>query len=450
MSMMNVAILGGGISGLASAYRLARAGASVTLYEASDSLGGLGAWFEHDGHNLDRYYHVLLDSDTHLLGMLEELGISDCLGWSQTTMGFFVRGKPYPFNTALDLLRFKPLSFIDRVRTGMAALYITKFKKNGIPLDDEPAHEWLIRLFGRRVYANIWEPLLNAKFGDLRDRVPAYWIWNTLNREKNGSQEVKAYPRGGYAVIANRLVDAIEAAGGDIHLNTKVSAVEDLGDRVRLMLPSGPKEFDALVSTVPLPLLRKLSSGSLASRVPLPDLAYQGVVNVLLLQKERLERHYWTAVVDSDFPFQGVVETTHVIRPEWIGDRHLLYVMNYCSSDSAQYNTKDDMLIDQAIKGLGRLYPKFDRTGIETAYVFRAPHVEPVWTRGYLRQRPKSRIDGSRIYLATTAQAYPMVTSWNTSVKLAEDAVKAIMTDVPPRLVGSGSPITTKSPVILS
>ena len=49
-------------------------------------------------------------------------------------------------------------------------------------------------------------------------------------------------------------------------------------------------------------------------------------------------------------------------------------------------------------------------------YVFRAPHVEPVWTVGYLRKRPAPRIGTSRVYLSTTAQAYPRVTAWNTSI----------------------------------
>ena len=66
MERLRVAILGGGIAGLASAYHLARAGAAPVVFEASDHLGGLGATFEHEGAILDRFYHVLLDSDEDL------------------------------------------------------------------------------------------------------------------------------------------------------------------------------------------------------------------------------------------------------------------------------------------------------------------------------------------------------------------------------------------------
>ncbi|MCI0432991.1 MAG: FAD-dependent oxidoreductase [Gemmatimonadetes bacterium] len=424
---MSVAVLGGGIAGLTAAYRLARAGQRVTLYEATDRLGGLGTDFEYEGHRLEKFYHVILDSDTHLLGLLDELGLTPSIRWAETHMGFIVRGKAYAFNTPGDLLRFGALRFHDRIRTGLGALYITKICREGTPLDDELACEWLPRVFGRRVYATLWEPLLTAKFGELRHLVPAYWIWNALNREKNGSQEVKGYVRGGYGVIADRLAAAIEVNGGEIRLSCPVHAVEQRAGGARIWTGSGEHDHDAVVSTLPLPLLHKIAMNGLAERVPLPDLAYQGVVNAVLICREPLDRYYWTAVVDSGFPFQGIVETTHVLDPAWIGGRHLVYLMNYCSADGPTYGLADETVKRHAITSLRWLYPRLGRDHVEAAFVFRAPYVEPVWTRGYLKQRPASRIAGAPVYLATTAQAYPMVTSWNTSVKLADDAVAALL-----------------------
>lgn len=45
MENSNTAVIGGGISGLAIAYWLSKSGTPVTLYEASDQLGGLGTFF---------------------------------------------------------------------------------------------------------------------------------------------------------------------------------------------------------------------------------------------------------------------------------------------------------------------------------------------------------------------------------------------------------------------
>lgn len=425
-----VALVGGGIAGLASAHFLLGAGIVPVVLEASDQLGGLGTYFEHDGVALDRFYHVILDSDAELCRLIGDLGHAERLVWRETGMGFFVDGKLYGFNTPADLLRFGALSVVDRVRTGLGALYITKLKRAALDLDEVRASEWLPKIFGPRVFGRIWEPLLRAKFGELRAGVPAYWVWNTLNREKHGGQEVKGYLRGGYRFLADELARTIVARGGEVRLREPVTAIEVDGAAAIVETARGRDRFDAVVSTLPLPLLKRVARGTLAHVVPLPDLQYQGVVNVLVLARRRLERFYWTAVVDPSFPFQGVVETTHVIPTDWTGGHHLYYLMNYCGADTDTYARPDDVLKRQALEGLARLYPGFRRDDVAAAYVFRAPHVEPAWTLGYLKRRPAPRVADTPLYVCTTAQAYPRVTAWNTSVALARETVDGLVRDL--------------------
>ncbi len=427
---LRVGLIGGGVAGLASAHFLLKAGHLPVVLEASDQLGGLGTHFEHQGVSLDRFYHVILDSDADLCALIADLGVCDRLVWRETGMGFLVDGTLYGFNTPLDLLRFRALAPHDRLRTALGALYITKLKRRALDLDEVPARDWLLRLFGRRVFERIWDPLLRAKFGDRRASVPAYWVWNTLNREKNGGQEVKGYVRGGYRGLAERLRDAIVERGGIVSTRCPVAGIRE--DRRGLVVEAGGREqrFDAVISTLPLPLLAGVTRGALADAVPIPDLGYQGVVNVLVVSRKPLERFYWTAVVDPRFPFQGVVETTHVIPTEWTGGRHLTYLMNYCGADTETYARPDDLLKRQAIDGLAALYPRFDPRDVEAVYVFRAPYVEPAWTLGYLGRRPAPRVGESRLYVCTTAQAYPRVTAWNTSVALARETVGALVADL--------------------
>jgi protoporphyrinogen oxidase len=429
-SRKRVAILGGGIAGLANAHFLLKAGFTPVVLEASDRLGGLGTWFEHREVHLDRFYHVILDSDAELCAMLRELGIADRLVWRETGMGFRLGGELYGFNSPLDLLRFRALSLPDRIRTGIGAAYITKIKKNGLDLDDVRACDWLRRIFGPRIYERIWGPLLRAKFGDRTDTVPAYWVWNTLNREKNGEQEVKGYLRGGYEGFTDTLRDSIVARGGEVRLESPVAAVESNGISVHTDVAGSDERFDAVISTLPMPRLRTIARGTLSNALPLGDLHYQGCVNAVVVSRRPLERFYWTIVVDPAFPFQGVVETTHVIPSEWIGNRHLVYCLNYCEPGSEPYERPDDLVKRQAIDGLGALYPTFRTEDVEDVYVFRTPHVEPVWSVGYLRKRPAPRLGASRVYLSTTAQAYPRVTAWNTSIGLARETVDALAQDL--------------------
>ncbi|XLS71868.1 hypothetical protein HN51_028733, partial [Arachis hypogaea] len=51
--MMRVAVVGGGISGLVSAYVLAKEGVNVTLYEKEDYLGGHAKTVNVEGLDLD-------------------------------------------------------------------------------------------------------------------------------------------------------------------------------------------------------------------------------------------------------------------------------------------------------------------------------------------------------------------------------------------------------------
>src|SRR5579859_5524169 len=99
-----IAIVGGGISGLTSAYYLLRAGCDVTLYEAQDTLGGLSASFDYGPFQWDRFYHCILTSDQALLGLLDDLELTDALRWQATEVGFYSRGELHTMTRPSDLL----------------------------------------------------------------------------------------------------------------------------------------------------------------------------------------------------------------------------------------------------------------------------------------------------------------------------------------------------------
>ena len=441
-----VAVLGGGISGLVSAFRLLQQGVGVTLFEASDALGGLGGTFEYRGAVMEQCYHVMLNSDGPLLSLLEELDLAGTIRWQETGMGFQYEEAFYPFNTPLDLLRFGALTIPERLRTAVGAAYITKFVKDGAALDGITAATWLTTIFGASVFEKLWRPLLTAKFGDLFNTVPAYWFWSRLTREKGGAKEVKGYVEGGYRAIANALASEIVRMGGEIRLKTPVLSLHETADSVRVHTESHWESFSAAISTLPMPLLQKIACGKIHGAVPQSDLVYQGVVNVVVILKQRLQPYYWNAIVKQGFPFQGLVETTHVVPLEQTSGRHLVYLMNYCHKDSETYNRCDYDWEFQAQKAIRSLYPDFDQSMIEEVKVFRAPFVEPVWPVNYLADRPEAQISGSKVFLATTAQAYPRVNAWNTMVEIAsETAVKVCI-----ELAGQTAPVVAVDELTLA
>ena len=425
-----VAILGGGIAGLSSAHFLLKAGMQPVILEASSQLGGLGTYFVHDGAFLDRFYHIMCDSDRDLLALIAELGLSHSVLFDESRMGFHIGGKLYPLNSASDLLGFGALSFVNRLRVGAAGLWLRLFSKEDRALDNITASDWLQRHFGKSPCERIWIPLLRAKFGDDWQKVPAYWMWSRLIREKGSSKEMKGYLNGGYRQLAETLRESIVNRGGEVKLNAPVTAIGSNGGRIWLEHNGKREDFAAAVSTLPLPLLAGIARDDLAAHTPLPGLRYQGVINVVILSRKQLQPYYWTAIVDPQIPFQGLVETTNLLPVEWCGGHHLIYLMNYCPADSAIYRMTDDELRGAALNSLATLYPEFPKTDVEAVYVFRAPHVEPLWTTGYLDRKPAPRVGATGLYLCTTAQAYPRANAWNTSVSLAQATVQAMMDDI--------------------
>jgi len=429
-SRNNVAVLGGGISGLVSTYRLLQKGNRVTLFEATDELGGLGGTFQHEGHTMEQFYHVMLNTDEHLLGLLKELDLGDETTWTETKMGFLYGKTLYPFNTPIDLLGFGGLSFIGRLRTAFGGAYIAKLLNDPKGLDQISVSEWLEGIFGAEVFAQLWRPLLRAKFGDMYENVPAYWFWTRLRREKGSAKEVKGYVNGGYRRIADRLRTEIRRMGGAIRMRTPITAIQEAPQAIRIDSEGRSESFDSVVSTLALPLLRQIVRGRLDESIPRQKVAYQGVVNAVAILKKRLQPNYWDAIVQKGFPFQGLVETTHVVPMSQTGGRHLVYLLNYCGKDSDTFRHLDADVRFQALKSMKSFNAKFNQDWVEDIKVFRAPFVEPVWPLGYMNSKPRMRCGDSRLYLATTAQCYPQVNSWNTMVGIAGDVAARMQFDL--------------------
>ena len=75
-------------------------------------------------------------------------------------------------------------------------------------------------------------------------------------------------------------------------------------------------------------------------------------------------------------------------------------------------------------------------------FLFRAPFVEPLYTTGFERRKPPFVLLPGRIYLATTTQVYPQVTSWNGAVGLVGRMLDAMMAEHPS--ASAQSPVNTK------
>ncbi|MEQ8767383.1 MAG: FAD-dependent oxidoreductase [Planctomycetota bacterium] len=422
-----VAVLGGGITGLTTAWRLGQQGFEVELFESSSQLGGLGQSFEAPFGRIDRFYHCILPSDRHLLALIEELGLKDDIQWKSSGMGFIHRGQRYPLNTPWDLLRFGALPIRDRLRMGWGTLGLKKHDPG--KLDDIPAEEWLRSVFGDRCFEVVWKALLQAKFGDAYHEIPALWIWSRLHREKDGIRpEVKGMLPGGLKTLVDRLEESLRDAGVHLRKRARVESIRTDAGGAHLVADGEMRNFDSVVLAMATrPAIELLEEGSRAARqLAAHEVPYQGVVNVVFATREPMDHFYWLPVVDSGVGFQGIVETTQVADPAEFDGHHLVYVMNYLRADHAMFREDEDALADRYLAQLQKLYPSYGRSGIACQQVFRAPFVEPIYSLGYSNRRPPEVLEPDRIYLCNTSQIYPDITSWNSCIGRAGDLAERL------------------------
>ena len=138
---------------------------------------------------------------------------------SPTNTGIYYANNFFKLSTPFDLLKFKPLSLIDRFRLGLLALKARRVKDWKL-LEKMTAKEWLINMGGLNVYKVIWEPLLKGKFGPYAESVSAVWFWNKLklrggSRGKGGEERL-AYFKGGFIALAKFISKKMQSSGGVI------------------------------------------------------------------------------------------------------------------------------------------------------------------------------------------------------------------------------------------
>jgi protoporphyrinogen oxidase len=431
---MHTAVLGAGISGLTTAFRLAQAGHRVTLIEASGQLGGLGTFFEHDGRTFEKFYHCMLPSDGPLLALLDDLGLTSDIYWKPTTFAYADQRRIFSLNGALDLLRFSPLSFIDRLRVGLTGLYGRLCSDKG--LDDITTAQWLEKWSGRTAFKKFWQPMLEAKFGDRYPTVPALWFWTRFNREKGESKgECKGYIRGGYKRITDTFAIKLKELGVDLRLNTPIDQIDLTPDqRPTLTTATGTETFDQMIVTLPWPTFSKIASPALKAAAPNIDwsIDFQAVINHFLFLKRPLQKNYWLATPEPEYPFDGIVETSTLTDESDRGPgRNVVYLTKYLHRTDPRFTQPEAEITSSWFAALQKLFPDLKESDIEAQHLFRAPFVEPIYTTGYLNRRPPEVLIPGRLHLATSAQVYPVVTSWNGSVTQANRTLATLLTKVP-------------------
>lgn len=410
----DVAIVGAGYTGLAAAYRLAKKGAKVHVVEADDEPGGLAGTFAfNDGLRIEKFYHHWFNHDTYVTELVRELGCEDGIRVKSSRNGMYFNGRLWRLTTPLDLLRFTALPLYDRIRLGLMVFRVRNIK-DWKTIENLSVREWLEPIVGRNVYKVVWEPLIQSKFSVYSESISAVWFWKKLvlrgsTRDKTGGEQL-AYFAGGFGRLAEIMVDAIRAAGGEVSFGTTVTGIEREGSRLTALKTSaGSVRADRFLLTPAFPIIADIfaESGEREWLERMRRVRYLGNMCLVLRLDRSLSDIYWLNINDPGFPFVGVIEHTNFDPPENYKGSHIAFLSRYLPVEDPVWSYREDEYADFAFKHLARMFPDLRRSWIQDYRMWRSEYAQPVTERGYSTYVPGRETPFENVLISTMAQVYP-------------------------------------------
>jgi protoporphyrinogen oxidase len=407
---MKIGIVGGGLMGLALAERLTEGGHSVTVFERAPQVGGLATWHDFGPFVWDRFYHVILPSDSPLIRLVERLGLAGELRWNATRTGYFVDGRFHGLSDNREFLRFPLLTLPQKVRLALTILYCSRID-DWRRLERVTVEDWLVRTAGRAVFEKFWRPLLLAKLGPNYRRVSAVFIWSYIKRlfsarDASASKEHLGYVRGGYRTVFARLQQLITERGGSIRLGVEVQSAEPAGESgVALTVDRVTERFDKVLFTGPVNVLRAVADQRLVA-VPETgrDVEYLGVVCPAVITRRPLMPYYILNIGDEKCPFTGVIGMSNLVDPQDTAGLHITYLPKYVLSDDPLLRAPDEEIRGNFMRAVRTMFPGLAAEDIVAMHVNRAVKVQPLQVLGYSELVPQPRTLHPDFYVLNTAQ----------------------------------------------
>jgi protoporphyrinogen oxidase len=444
---MNIAIIGAGPAGLAAALDLAKAGHTITIYEAEPNVGGLAAGFREPGWewSLEKFYHHWFYTDDAMLTLLQELGLREKVIFKQPITSLWHKGKNYPMDKpvtpiallsrAINVFGLPGMNIIDKLRFGAAALLISKIP-NGLYLEKHTADAYMERASGKAAHNMVWRPMLIGKFGPLFDKVNMAWLWARLNKR---TAALGTY-QGGFQQALDDIAAAVKGRGVTICLNAPIQHIEPTEDGKLSVTVGGERQlYDKVLATTGPGLLAKIAPGiDDHYKRQLTSLQSLAALCVVLAVDRQLmtDGTYWLNLPakspnkdENPFPFLALVEHTNYMDASHYGGERILYLGDYLPIDHPHFSMSDEELVEKFLPSLKNVNPAFDRSWIRRSWVFRAPYAQPVPFVDHSQNIPHIRTPMQGLYLASMSQVYPWDRGTNYAIEIGQRAAKQIMDD---------------------
>lgn len=265
----SVAVVGGGLAGLAAGCALAGAGFRVTLLERRLYLGGRASSYEHPGTGevVDNCQHVLLGCCTNLVDFYRRIGVEEKIRWFDRLVFVEPGGRqsaitpswlPAPFHTAPAFLSAHSLSLGDKFAIARAMLAITA----SLPQETEENFLAWLRRHGQTEQAieRFWKVVLVSALNEDLDRMSVRYAAQVFRESFLKSPEAgrMGVPTAPLTELYSAGAGYIRARGGEVLLRAAVESFQPEPSQVRLGVGGREMQADFAVLAVPFDALARL------------------------------------------------------------------------------------------------------------------------------------------------------------------------------------------------
>jgi len=398
-----VVILGAGVTGLASAYRLAKdTDFEVHVIDKAPVAGGVCRSFTHGEFILDHGPHKFY---TLLDGITEEL--CDLMGGDllerDKTQSLYMEGKYFSFPLKMSemMLKFPPAKSV-----GILVSYAMQVIKNlASKADIRTYEEFITSRFGKGLYQKIFEPMakkiygepskLDRKLAEVRISSPGLMsVIKQILFPSKISKEISApkfhYPKKGFGMIPLRLQQAAEKNGVHFHLNTNMLNIGITNNRVSGVTIENAEGFretlecDQLIYTIPVSHLANMITSLPAEyREAAKFTKYRHtIIYYFLLKSKPILPSMWVFFPEGKYRFGRVSEMVK-FSPDTCPKDHTALMVDYtCEDGDPTWAMDDQELGDFLLEQMAPL-KLFDPKKIVGRFSKRFKNFYPVYSVGY-------------------------------------------------------------------
>ncbi len=401
--MPSIAIVGGGMAGLAAATKLTQQGQSVTLFEAAPNLGGRARGIDYKGLRLDNGQHILLGAYHETLNLLRLVGVKESAVLTRlplrlqvknllTGTDFLLEANPFlpaPLHILYGLMSVSGASISEKLA---AIRFMVNMRLNGFMLKQDQSLTSLLTAHHQSTafIQFLWEPLCLAALNTPLAKASAQIFLNVLRdsfAKKKQDADVLLAKTDLSALISEPIATYLRKNGSVVETSTAIVRITETNNGYMLQTKSEQYQFERVLLACGPHQLKNFAESLPKLSALTEHFSYQPITTIYLQYAED---------VTLPEPMIGIVNSLGqwvFDRGQIVGQKGLIAVV---ISAHAPFEQTQAALAEQIAGELKRLFPQL---------------IEPLWHKvvteklatfscDYSLKKPENITAYANLYLA--------------------------------------------------